>query len=141
MPWAAVHARSAWAGRLLPWPTTPRPPPGTLAGLPNSNGPEISIVHSWKWFSEDFNTTPYVTPDKEFALSTKDLNYLSIVYPFKKTLAGRNMVLSLNLQHKYDFARELQFTRPPALHQHARQRRLPPERKPVRPSRPRSASS
>jgi long-subunit fatty acid transport protein len=43
----------------------------------------------------------------EFDLNLDDINYLSIAYPFPQTLAGRNFVLSLNFQHKFDFDREL----------------------------------
>ena len=78
-------------------------------GLTQLERPEISIVHSWKWFGEDLTTTSFINPHGEERVSTKDLNYLSIVYPFRRTLGGRNMVVSLNLQHKYDFARQLNF--------------------------------
>jgi long-subunit fatty acid transport protein len=48
---------------------------------------------------------PYGTDEVDF----NHINYFSFVYPFRRTLAGRNMVISLNYQREYDFDRDLDF--------------------------------
>ncbi len=72
-------------------------------GLTQLERPEISAVYSLKSLGEKFSTTAFVEPDGRFSVDLSDLNYLSIAYPFRRTIAGRNLVFSLNYQHKYDF--------------------------------------
>lgn len=77
------------------------------AGLTQLERPELSLVYSWKRFREGFTSRGYLDPDDPFTVHVDDLNYLSFVYPIRRTIAGRNIVLSLNLQRKYDFDRSL----------------------------------
>jgi len=78
-------------------------------GLTQLERPELSLVYSWKWFNEDFGSGPYLTADGNYDISLDELNYLSFVYPIPRTIAGRNLVLSLNYQTKYDFDRQIDF--------------------------------
>ena len=78
-------------------------------GLTQLERPELSVVYSWKWFGEEFSSTPLIFPEDDYQVSTKGLNYFSIVYPFQRTLAGRNFVVSLNYQSKFDFDRSFDF--------------------------------
>ncbi len=78
-------------------------------GLTQLELPEISAVYSWEWISEGFNQTHHILSDGRHSVRPKDLNYLSIVYPIRRTFAGRNFVLSLNYQQKYDFERSFDF--------------------------------
>lgn len=71
------------------------------AGLTQLMKPEISFSLSYFRRKDDFSSSnhPEATgPEKSLS---KDLNYLSIVYPFE--FLERNMVLSLNYQLLYDF--------------------------------------
>jgi long-subunit fatty acid transport protein len=76
-------------------------------GLTQLERPEISLVYSWKWFSEEFESKYHPELNGDFDLDIDDINYFSIAYPFPQTIAGRNFVLSLNYQHKFDFDRQL----------------------------------
>lgn len=76
-------------------------------GLTQLERPEISLVYGWKWLSEDFRSSTHPELGGENEIDFDDINYFSIAYPFRRTLAGRNFVVSLNYQHKYDFDRAL----------------------------------
>lgn len=78
-------------------------------GLTQLERPEMSLVLSHKWFGEDTASTPYLSPHGDEEVSLDDINYLSVVYPIPWTIAGRNLVLSLNYQQKYEFDRTLNF--------------------------------
>lgn len=78
-------------------------------GLTQLERPEISAVYSMNWFSERFSDTHFLRTDDDFCVDPRNLNYLSVVYPIPWTLAGRNLVVSLNYQHKLDFSREFDF--------------------------------
>jgi len=78
------------------------------AGLTQLERPELSLVYSWKRFEEDFANTGFLDPDGDFSVCLDGVNYLSFVYPVRRTIAGRNLVLSLNLQRKYDFDRSIE---------------------------------
>ncbi len=78
-------------------------------GLTQLERPEFSIVYSWKWFNEQFAETQHIIPDGMYSVDLDELNYMSFVYPIPWTLDGRNLVLSLNYQTKYDFDRSLSF--------------------------------
>jgi len=76
-------------------------------GLIQLEKPEISTVYSYFYRTEDKKyTTGSETSGKD---STDDfkLNYLSAVWPF--SFNNRNMVLSLNYQHLYDFNHKWQY--------------------------------
>jgi len=76
-------------------------------GLPQLERPEISAVYSWKFYHEDFNRGQQIERDVTEDIDFSSLNYLSIVYPFRRTIAGRNIVISLNYHRMLDFDREL----------------------------------
>lgn len=78
-------------------------------GLTQLERPEMSAVYSWKMYREDFDSGVRLSPGDPEDVSFDQLNYLSIVYPFRRTIAGRNVVVSLNYQQKFDFARRLDF--------------------------------
>ena len=78
-------------------------------GLTQLEAPEFSIVYAWKWQSERFSSTPHPELEGTYSLNLDELNYASFVYPIPRTLAGRNMVVSLNYQKRLDFDRELDF--------------------------------
>ena len=78
-------------------------------GLTQLERPELSFVYGWKNFCEKFADTPYINPDGSYDVDFGGINYLSFVYPIPRTIAGRNFVLSLSYQRKYDFDRELSF--------------------------------
>ncbi len=76
-------------------------------GLTQLERPELSLVLSHKWLGEDFNSGTHPELDGGRHVSFDDLNYASFVYPIKRTIGGRNLVLSLNYQAKYDFDRDV----------------------------------
>lgn len=78
-------------------------------GLTQLERPELGLVYSWKWFNENMATTPYLSGDGTAEVSIDELNYLSLAWPLPWTIAGRNLVLSLNYQRKYDMDRNLDF--------------------------------
>ncbi len=78
-------------------------------GLTQLERPEFSAVYSWKFFSEDFDTGANLNPGDAEDTDFDEFNYISFVYPFQRTLAGRNFVVSLNYQQKFDFDRRLTF--------------------------------
>ena len=73
-------------------------------GLVQLETPEISAVGAWFHRTEDntFGTHPEASGAQES--TNTNLNYLSAVYPF--SWLNRNMVVSLNYQHLYDFSRD-----------------------------------
>lgn len=77
-------------------------------GLIQLEHPEISIAGSAFHRMEDnaFGTNPEA--DGEESVSDMRLNYLSAAYPFK--MLERDMVVSLNYQHLYDFKRSWDYT-------------------------------
>ena len=70
-------------------------------GLVQLKKPEISLVISGFHRSEDNTLCTDPRSETSQHVSGEDINYLSIAYPFN--LLNRNMVLSLNYQHLYDF--------------------------------------
>jgi len=78
-------------------------------GLTQLERPELSLVDNWKSLGEDFSDTDYISMEDSFEVDFDNINYLSIVYPFRRTILGRNLVASLNYQRKYDFDRSLDF--------------------------------
>lgn len=79
-------------------------------GLTQLERPELSLVYSYKWLRESFNSGIHPEFDgSNQGVSFNDINYFSYVYPVPQTLGGRNFVLSLSYQRKYDFDRDLNF--------------------------------
>ncbi|MBW2738898.1 MAG: outer membrane protein transport protein [Deltaproteobacteria bacterium] len=76
-------------------------------GLVQLKTPEISVVGNCFHRTEDVNFANHPEASGSESVSKEDLNYLSMVYPFN--LFNRNMVVSLNYQKLYDFAREWDF--------------------------------
>jgi len=76
-------------------------------GLVQLKTPEISVVGNWFHRTEDIDFANHPEASGSESVSKEDLNYLSMVYPFN--LFNRNMVVSLNYQKLYDFAREWDF--------------------------------
>ncbi len=76
-------------------------------GLIRLTLPEFSIVTAGFHRGEDidFRTNPEAAGSQ--SVYEKNINYLSITYPFG--LFNRNMVLSLSYQHLYDLSRDWQF--------------------------------
>jgi len=77
-------------------------------GLIQLERPEVSVVGNYFHRVEDlyFGTNPEASGCEDFSFA--GINYLSAAYPF--SLAGRNMVVSLNYQNLYDFTRQWKFT-------------------------------
>ncbi|HOQ32027.1 MAG TPA: outer membrane protein transport protein [Candidatus Hydrogenedens sp.] len=78
-------------------------------GLTQLERPEFSMVYTYKYIGEDFESLPHPELEGDYSVDFSQLNYMSFVYPFQRTIKGRNLVLSLNYQAKYDFSRELDF--------------------------------
>lgn len=76
-------------------------------GLVQLKTPEISVVGNWFHRTEDIDFANHPEASGSQSVSKGDLNYLSMVYPFN--FFNRNMVVSLNYQKLYDFAREWDF--------------------------------
>jgi long-subunit fatty acid transport protein len=73
-------------------------------GLVQIERPEISAVGEGFHRKENNTFAEHSEASGTQTVSGAWLNYLSAVYPF--TLFSRNMVVSLNYQHLYDFSRE-----------------------------------
>ncbi|MCK5862846.1 MAG: outer membrane protein transport protein [Candidatus Hydrogenedentes bacterium] len=78
-------------------------------GLTQLERPEISLVYDFKWNSERFSSRSHREIEGTYNVSFNGFNYASGVYPIQRTIAGRNLVLSLNYQRQYDFDRKLNF--------------------------------
>lgn len=78
-------------------------------GLTQLERPEISAVYSFKFYNEKLESGAHPEMDGRYGVELNDLNYLSVVYPIPWTIVGRNLVLSLNYQRKFDFERTLNF--------------------------------
>ncbi|QTA85550.1 OmpP1/FadL family transporter [Desulfonema magnum] len=78
------------------------------AGLVQLKWPEISVVGNWFHRTEDSTLGTVPESNESQSVSEQDINYLSIAYPFN--LFNRNMIVSLNYQHLYDFTREWEFS-------------------------------
>ena len=77
------------------------------AGLIQLEAPEVSFVLAGVERTEDntFGTNSEASGEQK--ISMENVNYLSATFPF--TVAYRNMVVSLNYQHLYDFTRSWEF--------------------------------
>lgn len=76
-------------------------------GLTQLERPEVSFVYGLKWNEEDFTSETHPELDGSHSVNFSEINYISAVYPIRRTIAGRNLVLSLNYQRKFDFDRDL----------------------------------
>ena len=75
------------------------------AGLVQLERPELSLVGAGNLVYEEFFAIGHEEVDSRHHEDAFDLNYLSVAYPLPLLLWGRNAVLSLNYQQKYDFSR------------------------------------
>lgn len=78
-------------------------------GLTQLERPELSLVYSFKSNTEDFSSSSHRGLNFEDTVSVSELNYGSFVYPIPRTIAGRNLVVSLNILKQFDFDRDLNF--------------------------------
>jgi long-subunit fatty acid transport protein len=78
------------------------------AGLIQLETPEVSIVGAYSHRREDTTFEAFPEASGPQTVSTTDLNYLSVAYPF--TALNRNMVVSLNFQHLWDFDKKVQYS-------------------------------
>ena len=78
------------------------------AGLIQLETPEISIVGAFNKRTEDTTYLAFPEASGPQRISTYDLNYLSLAYPFTTPLT--NMIFSLNIQHLYDFNKKAKFS-------------------------------
>ena len=77
------------------------------AGLTQLNTPEISFVFDYSRRREDYSSSEHPEASGLNIITSEDLNYLSVAYPFE--LFQRNMIVSLNYQLLYSFDRNLDF--------------------------------
>ncbi len=76
-------------------------------GLIQLETPEISIVGAYDYRREDTTYQAFPEASGPQSVSTTEINYFSGAYPFSSW--GRNMIVSLNYQHLYDFNKEVHF--------------------------------
>ncbi len=76
-------------------------------GLTQLERPEFSAVYNFSWYTEDFTSSTHPELGGAYDVDFDQINYLSFVYPIPKTIGGRNLVLSMNYQRKFDFDRNL----------------------------------
>ncbi len=88
-------------------------------GLIQLEYPEFSIVGAYNRRTEDTTYVAFPEASGPQTVTTYDLNYLSFAYPFRAL--NRNMIVSLNFQHLYDFNKQVNYSyrlidpTPPAL--------------------------
>ncbi len=75
------------------------------AGLVQLERPELSIVGSWNGVSESFRAAGHPEFKTNPYMESLNLNYLSVAWPLRRLVLGRNLTLSMNFQRKYDFDR------------------------------------
>ena len=78
------------------------------AGLIQVEKPEISLVGAYVDRKEEFSSDTSPEINNTGDVSYSDINYASATLPFHW---HKNMVLSLNYQHLFDFKREFQYQR------------------------------
>lgn len=76
-------------------------------GLMQLETPEISMVFSYTSRTENDTFFSHPESDGMNSMTTFDLNYFSVAYPF--SIFEKNMIVSLNYQRLYDLERELKF--------------------------------
>jgi long-subunit fatty acid transport protein len=76
------------------------------AGLVQLERPEFSIVADYLSTRDDFTSTTQPELNGTHSFDDASLNFLSFVYPIPRPVLGRNVVLSLSYQKRYDFTRQ-----------------------------------
>ena len=74
------------------------------AGLTQLESPEVSAVYRFSFRKDEHESVNEDLLTDSDSYASKELNYLSAVYPF--LLEDRNAVVSLNYQEVYDFTQE-----------------------------------
>lgn len=77
------------------------------AGLIQLETPEVSLVVAYNYRKEDTTYQAFTEASGPQTVSTFDINYLSLAYPF--TAFNRNMIVSLNYQHLFDFNKKVNY--------------------------------
>jgi long-subunit fatty acid transport protein len=75
------------------------------AGLTQLKKPEFSFALSYFSRRDDFSSANHPETEGVQKISSEDLNYFSVAYPFQ--LLDRNMIVSLNYQILYEFDRDI----------------------------------
>jgi len=70
-------------------------------GLIQLEAPEISVVVAYNHRTEDTTYMAFPEASGPQRISTTEINYISLSYPFR--LFAKNMIFCLNYQHLYDF--------------------------------------
>lgn len=78
------------------------------AGLIQLETPEISIVGAYNHREEDTTYQAFPEASGPQDVSLCEVNYLSVAYPF--TAFNKNMIVSLNYQHLYDFNKKVNYS-------------------------------
>ena len=78
------------------------------AGLIQLETPEISIVGAYNYREEDTTYQAFPEASDPQDVSLCEVNYLSVAYPF--TAFNKNMIVSLNYQHLYDFNKKVSYS-------------------------------
>jgi long-subunit fatty acid transport protein len=76
-------------------------------GLTQLQEPEFSLVYSWGRAREEFSSISHPELEDTHSISLDSINYASFAYPLPWAPGGRNLVVSLNYQRKFDFDRDL----------------------------------
>lgn len=76
------------------------------AGLVQLERPEVSIVGEFWSTRDDFRSNVQPEIGGMHAFDDTSLNFLSFVYPIPRPMWGRNAVLSLSYQRRFDFERQ-----------------------------------
>lgn len=75
------------------------------AGLVQLERPEISLVSEFNLVHDEFRSDEEFDNDESFSDFNGGLNFASITYPIPVLLAGRNAVIGLSYQQRYDLDR------------------------------------
>jgi long-subunit fatty acid transport protein len=75
------------------------------AGLVQLERPELSLVGEALWTKDRFQSWREPEFDGAHTFNEQSVNFMSFVYPIQRPLWGRNIVLSLSYQRRYDFRR------------------------------------
>lgn len=76
------------------------------AGLVQLERPEFSLVMESFWARDGFTSSTQPEIDGAHAFDGQSLNFMSFVYPVRRPVWGRNVVLALSYQRRYDFTRQ-----------------------------------
>jgi long-subunit fatty acid transport protein len=76
-------------------------------GLIQLETPEVSMVGAYNMREEDTSYVAFPEASGPQDVTTYEMNYLSLAYPF--SASGTNMIVSLNIQHLYDFDKRVSF--------------------------------